>query len=464
MYFVNKSHTIFSKTAKNLREKILLKNPNVKTDLYELQVEAVVMSTSIVTTQLIERRERSRFGLSNSYSNYGARGGGRSISLPSANRTSDDRANSSIRTIDEFSSPRPGIQISTQSIVLQSDNESGYKSDVPIHHLRRASLTESHMNSHSYESSRHQETVQREAITSNNNNDDRLINGNYTKQMFQIVNNNDYGDRITSSRHYTAKPKVSFQPVVEEVRSTTIFDKHNETVGQKQRSEQRNHESYNDYRRRYTRRKVIAFVGATPFSVGDDFECIEADNDFSNLNREEVVAIIVGKRDLDAEQLYRFNNLQIVVSLNPLHSAQLSTNSRFRVESIAANEWINDAADTTLAMILNLFRRTSRSTDQRWVLGRKTITHCVLGIVGLGRIGLAVLDRARRFQLDIVFYDPILQQGMDVALGVKRAPTLRDLLEMSDCVTLHCPLNHTTRHTINSEMMYSMKRGCALIT
>uniref|UniRef100_A0A915A9A4 Succinate dehydrogenase [ubiquinone] cytochrome b small subunit n=1 Tax=Parascaris univalens TaxID=6257 RepID=A0A915A9A4_PARUN len=69
-----------------------------------------------------ERRERSRFGVPNNYSNYGVGSSSRSTSLPSMKRISDDRANQTLRTISEFSAPRPGVHVATQSIVLQNVN------------------------------------------------------------------------------------------------------------------------------------------------------------------------------------------------------------------------------------------------------------------------------------------------------------------------------------------------------
>uniref|UniRef100_A0A9J2PDR8 D-isomer specific 2-hydroxyacid dehydrogenase NAD-binding domain-containing protein n=2 Tax=Ascaris TaxID=6251 RepID=A0A9J2PDR8_ASCLU len=424
------------------------------------QAQETMVSASIVTTQLIERRERSRFGVPNNYNNYGVGSSSRSTSLPSMKRISDDRANQTLRTISEFSAPRPGVHVATQSIVLQNVNGTGFKSDIPIHHLRRASITESQKKSTSYDSSQYKSSIQEEAINSNNNNDERFINSNYGKKITSIVNNNNEGEGSTSQ----PKLKVTFQPVAEDILSE-MAERHKQTMGQGEQIERQSNEMtvYGAHGSGYSKQKVIAFVGVMPFHVGEEFETIETSGDFSNLNRENVAAIIVGNQDLNAEQLQRFNNLQVVLPLNPLHSSQVCTNSRFRVENIASNEWINDAADTTLAMILNLFRRTSRSTDTRWISGRKTITHSVLGIVGLGRVGLAVLDRARRFQFDIVFYDPSIQQGMEVALGVKRASTLRQLLEISDCITLHCPLNENTRKMISTEAMYSIKKGCFLV-
>ena len=43
-----------------------------------------------------------------------------------------------------------------------------------------------------------------------------------------------------------------------------------------------------------------------------------------------------------------------------------------------------------------------------------------IGIVGLGRIGKAVAERAKAFGLKVTFYDPHLEDGIDKALGISR--------------------------------------------
>jgi len=85
------------------------------------------------------------------------------------------------------------------------------------------------------------------------------------------------------------------------------------------------------------------------------------------------------------------------------------------------------------------------------------------GVIGCGRIGTATALRAKAFGLDVVFHDPRLPQGVDKALGIRRAQKLEDLLEQSDFVSLHCYLDETTRHMINADAISKMKKGTYLI-
>lgn len=86
-----------------------------------------------------------------------------------------------------------------------------------------------------------------------------------------------------------------------------------------------------------------------------------------------------------------------------------------------------------------------------------------VGLIGCGRIGTATALRAKALGLDVVFYDPHLRQGMDKALGIRRAHRLEELLEQSHFVSLHCYLDEKSRHIINAQTIARMRPGAYLI-
>src|SRR5258706_13592172 len=67
------------------------------------------------------------------------------------------------------------------------------------------------------------------------------------------------------------------------------------------------------------------------------------------------------------------------------------------------------------------------------------------GIIGLGRIGTAVALRAKAFNFRVVFYDPYLPNGIELALGIDRASSLEELLRQTDTLSIHTPLTPETR-------------------
>jgi phosphoglycerate dehydrogenase-like enzyme len=86
-----------------------------------------------------------------------------------------------------------------------------------------------------------------------------------------------------------------------------------------------------------------------------------------------------------------------------------------------------------------------------------------LGIIGLGRIGMATARRAQAFDLEVLFYDPYLPPGTDLATGLRRVETLGELLAACDAVSLHTPLTEETRQIINADSLALLKPGAVLI-
>jgi len=130
-------------------------------------------------------------------------------------------------------------------------------------------------------------------------------------------------------------------------------------------------------------------------------------------------------------------------------------------------------ADLTFALILGVSRRIAEA--DRYVRGGKWVGWSpglmigrdvhgkTLGIVGLGRIGSAVARRGQGFNMRIVYndirrLDPAIEQQHQLQFV-----TLRDLLALSDFVTLHVPLAPDTRHLIGRKELRLMKKTAYLI-
>ena len=85
------------------------------------------------------------------------------------------------------------------------------------------------------------------------------------------------------------------------------------------------------------------------------------------------------------------------------------------------------------------------------------------GIFGLGRIGNATAKRAQAFDMDIVFYDPYLPDGIDISLGYKRVNSPEELFTLSDTISIHCLLNDETRNLINMKLFLKAKKSLLII-
>jgi phosphoglycerate dehydrogenase-like enzyme len=86
-----------------------------------------------------------------------------------------------------------------------------------------------------------------------------------------------------------------------------------------------------------------------------------------------------------------------------------------------------------------------------------------LGLIGLGRIGGRVAEIGRVLGMRVIAHDPFAAPARAAALGVELAPTLRDVLEAADVVSIHCPSIPETHHLINAETLALMRPGSYLI-
>lgn len=88
-----------------------------------------------------------------------------------------------------------------------------------------------------------------------------------------------------------------------------------------------------------------------------------------------------------------------------------------------------------------------------------------LGVVGLGAIGALVANAARALGMDIIGYDPFLSVNGALALdpSVKVVSDLNELYAAADYITLHVPLNDSTRSTVCAATLAGMKDGVRIL-
>ncbi len=82
-----------------------------------------------------------------------------------------------------------------------------------------------------------------------------------------------------------------------------------------------------------------------------------------------------------------------------------------------------------------------------------------LGIVGMGRIGRTVAERALAFEMDVIGYDPFYNQETACEGRVKMVRDFADLVPLVDIVSFHVPLNDQTRSMLNKDTFAKAKEG-----
>ena len=127
------------------------------------------------------------------------------------------------------------------------------------------------------------------------------------------------------------------------------------------------------------------------------------------------------------------------------------------------------AAEHTMALMLALSRNVhighSTLQDGKWeranLVGNE-LRNKTLGVVGLGRIGREVIDRALSFNMKILGYDPYVNQDLFDVDKVKIVD-LDELTKASDIITVHVPLNDSTRDLFDKDRLSKMKKDAKII-
>lgn len=192
--------------------------------------------------------------------------------------------------------------------------------------------------------------------------------------------------------------------------------------------------------------------------------------------REEVDGLMLFRHFLSEREIALFPRLKAIVRLGvgydriDLRAAAARNITVCNVPDYGTAE----VADHAIALCLGLCRgvflhhdRQRGDTPKAW----QSVDHPLLrrlsasrfGIVGLGRIGTTAALRAKAFGCDVVFYDPYLPSGCEIALGIRRTNSLEELLAQADILSLHTPLTEETRGLIGAAEIGLMPPGSLII-
>lgn len=128
---------------------------------------------------------------------------------------------------------------------------------------------------------------------------------------------------------------------------------------------------------------------------------------------------------------------------------------------------VDSVAELTLAGILDVLRHVSYADRllrlQRWekqmgsLLREKTV-----GIIGLGRVGMALVRLLEPFDVRVLAYDIDQHQALEQRNRVEYC-SLNELLKHSDIVTLHLPYTTDTEHVLDRSRLAAMKPGAIVV-
>jgi D-3-phosphoglycerate dehydrogenase len=96
-------------------------------------------------------------------------------------------------------------------------------------------------------------------------------------------------------------------------------------------------------------------------------------------------------------------------------------------------------------------------------LTSRSLSECTLGVVGVGKIGKAVIRRARAFGMTVIGNDIVPIDSVFLSMNEVEMTSLEDLLARADFVSLNCDLNPTSFHLINTSSLAHIKPSAILI-
>jgi D-3-phosphoglycerate dehydrogenase len=128
------------------------------------------------------------------------------------------------------------------------------------------------------------------------------------------------------------------------------------------------------------------------------------------------------------------------------------------------------AAEHTMALLLALCRNIPQAHAslvagkwERSKFGGMEVYEKTLGILGFGRIGTLVAERAKAFGMRVVAFDPFVSAERYRELGVEKAESSDDVYAHADIITLHLPKTPETAGWLNDEAFAKMRDGVRII-
>jgi D-3-phosphoglycerate dehydrogenase / 2-oxoglutarate reductase len=128
------------------------------------------------------------------------------------------------------------------------------------------------------------------------------------------------------------------------------------------------------------------------------------------------------------------------------------------------------AAEHTMALMLALCRNVPQAhaslTGGKWErskFGGVEVYRKTLGVLGFGRIGQLVAERAKGFGMRVLAFDPFVSAERYRELGIDRAESSHDLYAQADIVTLHLPKTPETANWLDADAFAAMKDGVLVI-
>ena len=187
----------------------------------------------------------------------------------------------------------------------------------------------------------------------------------------------------------------------------------------------------------------------------------------------DAVAVVLIARTLDADIIGALERCKIILTLSVGYDCVdvgAATDKLIPVCNTPAyctDEVANHAITLLLALARKIHLILPKSRDAVWdykytkpIFNFKDKT---LGIVGLGRVGRALVPKAKGFGMKVCAYDPYVEDDIYALLEVERKYEFDELLGDSDYISIHTPLTPETFHLIGAAALGKMKKHAIIV-
>jgi D-3-phosphoglycerate dehydrogenase len=196
-------------------------------------------------------------------------------------------------------------------------------------------------------------------------------------------------------------------------------------------------------------------------------------NKLSALPNFKIVLIIRSTRKLGKKELKIIKKLGNVVlictassgfdNIDTIYARRL----KYKILNVPNGNYIS-AAEHTLAVILCILKNitASNSLMKNGIFGNSEYTNQelkgkIIGIIGVGRVGSYVARLCRQFGMKILGHD--IKKSLKYKYRWIEFVSLSQILKRSDIITVHTPLDESTKNLINRSKLLMMKKGSVLI-
>jgi D-3-phosphoglycerate dehydrogenase len=202
-------------------------------------------------------------------------------------------------------------------------------------------------------------------------------------------------------------------------------------------------------------------------------ELREEDDEVLKAQLKDAVGVVLIARKLDAGIIGAMERCKLILTLSVGYDCvdvAAATERGIPVSNTPAyctDEVANHAITLILALARKfhlIFPKSKEAVwDYKYTKPIFNFRNKTLGIIGLGRVGRALVPKAKGFGIKVCAYDPYVEDDIFALLEVERKYELDELLSESDYISIHTPLTPETYHMIDAAALGKMKRQAILV-